>query len=246
MLANGGVNRLPTWRDSVGGENSQGDASGWATRAGVPSRVPRSPEEAADLIRSLGPDHTVLVDCPPGRLRDQRMAGVGVVLADALLLPSGSGRPELDALGRAIRALDELAERGAALKAGVILNHFRETTRNRVVEEGLCLAKLPLLGRLSERAAFPEAFADGRSLVNLGGAAAFEAKKLWSRIESWPTFRTCTDQYFRNFIADLNRLVYFLHFSGPVRPFLFPKRPGGGESPGGWRPPPPGLHTAPA
>lgn len=147
--------------------------------------MPRSPEEAADLIRSLGPDHTVLVDCPPGRLRDQRMAGVGVVLADALLLPSGSGRPELDALGRAIRALDELAERGAALKAGVILNHFRETTRNRVVEEGLCLAKLPLLGRLSERAAFPEAFADGRSLVNLGGAAAFEAKKLWSRIESW-------------------------------------------------------------
>jgi|GEM_PF-3127726 chromosome partitioning protein len=163
----------------------QGDASGWATRAGVSSRVPRSPEEAADLIRSLGPDHTVLVDCPPGRLRDQRMAGVGVVLADALLLPSGSGRPELDALGRAIRALDELAERGAALKAGVILNHFRETTRNRVVEEGLRLAKLPLLGRISERAAFPEAFADGRSLVNLGGAAAFEAKKLWSRIESW-------------------------------------------------------------
>ncbi len=163
----------------------QRDASGWATRAGVPSRVPRSPEEAADLIRSLGPDHTVLVDCPPGRLRDQRMAGVGVVLADALLLPSGSGRPELDALGRAIRALDELADRGATLRAGVILNHFRETTRNRVVEEGLRLAKLPLLGRLSERAAFPEAFADGRSLVHLGGAAAFEAKKLWSRVESW-------------------------------------------------------------
>lgn len=121
----------------------QGDASGWATRAGIPSQVPGSPEEAADLIRSLGPNHTVLVDCPPGRLRDQRMAGVGVVLADALLLPSGSGRPELDALGRAIRALDEMAERGAALKAGVILNHFRETTRNRVVEEGLRLA-LPI------------------------------------------------------------------------------------------------------
>jgi chromosome partitioning protein len=163
----------------------QGDASGWATRAGFPSRMPRSPKEAADLIRLFGPDHTVLVDCPPGRLKDQPMAGVGVVLADALLLPSGSGRPELDALGRAIRALDELAERGAAPKAGVILNHFRETTRNRVVEEGLRLAKIPLLGRLSERAAFPEAFADGRSLVNLGGAAAFEAKKLWSRIESW-------------------------------------------------------------
>jgi cellulose biosynthesis protein BcsQ len=163
----------------------QGDASGWATRAGVPSRTPGSPEEAADLIRSLGPDHTVLVNCFPGRLRDQRMAGVGVVLADALLLPSASGRPELDALGRAIRALDELAERGAALKAGVILNHFRETTRNRVVEEGLRLAKLPLLGRLSERAAFSEAFADGRSLVHLGGAAAHEAKTLWSRIESW-------------------------------------------------------------
>ena len=163
----------------------QGDASGWASRAGVPAMAPGSPEEAADLLRSLGTDHTVLVDCPPGRLRDQRMAGVGVVLADALVLPSGSGRPELDALGRAIRALDELAERGAALKAGVVLNHFRETTRNRVVEEGLRLAKLPLLGRLSERAAFPEAFADGRNLVHLGGAAAHEAKSLWSRVESW-------------------------------------------------------------
>lgn len=163
----------------------QCDASSWASRAGVTSKVPGSPEEAADLLRSLGPDHTVLVDCPPGRLRDQRMAGVGVVLADALLLPSGSGRPELDALGRAIRALDEMAGRGAALKAGVVLNHFRETTRNRVVEEGLRLAKLPLLGRLSERAAFPEAFADGRNLIHLGGAAAHEAKTLWSRIESW-------------------------------------------------------------
>lgn len=163
----------------------QGDASGWASRAGVPSLAPGSPEEAADLIRSLGIDHTVVVDCPPGRLRDQRMAGVGVLLADFLILPSGSGRPELDALGRAIRALDDLAERGAPLKAGVVLNHFRETTRNRVVEEGLRLAKLPLLGRLSERAAFPEAFADGRNLVNLGGAAAYEAKMLWSRIESW-------------------------------------------------------------
>ncbi len=163
----------------------QGDASGWAARAGVPNLVPGSPEEAADLIRSLSPAHTVLVDCPPGRLRDQRMAGVGVLLADHLILPSGSGRPELDALGRAIRALDDLAERGASLKAGVVLNHFRETTRNRVVEEGLRLAKVPLLGRLSERAAFPEAFAEGRNLIQLGGAAAHEAKMLWSRIESW-------------------------------------------------------------
>lgn len=162
----------------------QGDASGWAERAGVGFRKASTPEEAAALLKSLG-DHTVLVDCPPGRLRDQRIAGVGVLLADALIMPAGSGRPDLDALGRGIRALDELGERGADLKAGVVLNHFRETTRSRVVEEGLRLAKLPLLGRLSERAAFPEAFADGRNLVNLGGAAAYEAKSLWSRIESW-------------------------------------------------------------
>lgn len=163
----------------------QGDAAAYAVRAGIANHAPGTPEEAADLIKSLGDGNTVIVDCPPGRLRDQRMAGVGVVLADALLIPGGSGRPDLDALGRAIRALDELAQRGAALKAGVILNHFRETTRSRVVEEGLRLAKLPLLGRLSERAAFPEAFADGKSLVNLGGAAAHEAKALFGRIESW-------------------------------------------------------------
>ena len=163
----------------------QGDASEWAARAGVPCHAPTTPQEAADLIRSLGPGHTVLVDCPPGRLKDQRMAGVGVLAADVLLLPTGSGRPDLSALGRAIKALGELAERGADLKAGVILNHFRETSRSRVVEEGLALGKLPFLGRIAERAAYPEAFAEGRSLVDLGGAAAHEAKTLWARIENW-------------------------------------------------------------
>lgn len=163
----------------------QGDAAAYAKRAGIPSRAPATPEEAAELIRALGEDHMVIVDCPPGRLRDQRMAGVGVLLADALIIPGGSGRPDLDALGRAIRALDELSERGATIKAGVVLNHYRETTRSRVVKEGLRLAKIPLLGRLSERAAFPEAFADGKNLINLGGAAAHESKALWAAIEFW-------------------------------------------------------------
>lgn len=163
----------------------QGDASGWASRAGVPNVAPGSPEEAADLIRSLATNHTVLVDCPPGRLRDQPIADVGVVLADAIFLPSGSGRQDVDALWRAVRTLHQLAERGANFKAGVILNHYRETNRNRVFEEGLRPANLPLIGRLSERAAFPKAFADGRNLIHLGGAAAHEAKTLWSRIESW-------------------------------------------------------------
>lgn len=163
----------------------QGDTSGYAQRAGIEAHAPRTPEEARDLIQGLGPDRLVLVDCPPGRLRDQRMAGVGVLLADALILPAGSGRPDLDALGRAMRALEDLRERGATLKAGVILNHFRETTRSRVVEEGLRIGRLPLLGKLSERTAFPEAFADGRNLVNLGGAAAHEAKSLWGGVASW-------------------------------------------------------------
>jgi cellulose biosynthesis protein BcsQ len=163
----------------------QGDAVRWAKRAGVPFRNPCSPEDAAEVLQKLSIDHLVVVDCPPGRLRDQRMAGVGVLLADALIIPGGSGRPDLDALGRAIRAIDEVREKGAMLKAGVVLNHYRETTRSRVVEEGLKLAKLPLLGRLSERAAFPEAFSDGKSLISLGGAAAHEAKTLWTNIESW-------------------------------------------------------------
>jgi len=113
------------------------------------------------------------------------MAGVGVILSDILIIPAGSGRPDLDALGRGIRAMDDLAARGATLKAGFVLNHFRETTRSRVVEEGLRLAKIPFLGRLSERAAYPEAFSEGKNLINSGGAASREAKTLWSNIESW-------------------------------------------------------------
>lgn len=163
----------------------QGDSLEWARRAGVESHAPATPEAAVELIRSLRTNHTVVVDCPPGRLRDQRMAGVGVLSADALILPTGSGRPDLSALGRAIKALEELEAKGAPVKAGVVLNHFRETSRSRVVAEGLQLAKRPLLGRLGERAAFPEAFSEGKSLINVGGAAAHEAKTLWNQIDSW-------------------------------------------------------------
>jgi len=163
----------------------QGDTAAWGLRAGVHGHAPATPEEAAALIRTLGDDHTVLVDCPPGRLRSQPMAGVGVLLADVLIIPTGSGKPDLDALGRAIKALEELERKGATLLAGVVLNHFRETTRARVVEEGLRLGKLPYLGRLTERAAFPEAFSEGRNLINTGGAASHEAKTLWNNIDSW-------------------------------------------------------------
>lgn len=162
----------------------QGDAAGWASRAGIPFHRPQSPEKAAEVIQSLD-DWMVIVDCPPGRLKDNRLAGVGVLLSDALLIPAGSGRPDLDALGRGIKALEELDQRGAPLKAGVVLNHFRETIRNRVVEEGLRLAKLAYLGHLGERATYPDWFAEGRDMTGLNGAAAFEAKTLWARIDSW-------------------------------------------------------------
>lgn len=113
------------------------------------------------------------------------MAGVGVLSCDALLIPTGSGRPDLNALGRAIKGVEELNNKGGGIKAGVVLNHFRETTRARVVEEGLGLAKIPLLGRLAERTAYPEAFSEGRSLLALGGAAAHEAKSLVARVAEW-------------------------------------------------------------
>jgi len=163
----------------------QGDTADWARRAGCPFHAPQSPEEAARLIQALEEEHTVLVDCPPGRLRNQPMAGVGVLSSDILIIPTGSGKPDLNALGRGIRAVEELVGKGASLKAGVVLNHFRETTRSRVVEEGLRLGKLPFLGRLTERAAYPEAFSEGRNLLATGGAASHEAKILWSNIASW-------------------------------------------------------------
>jgi cellulose biosynthesis protein BcsQ len=163
----------------------QGDSREWAQRAGVSWHAPETPDAAAFLLKSLTPDHTVLVDCPPGRLRDQRLAGVGVISADALILPTGSGRPDLNALGRAILVVEELNRKGASIKAGIVLNHFRETSRSRVVEEGLRLAKLPLLGRLGERTAFPEAFSEGRSLTKLSGSGAHEARMLCESIESW-------------------------------------------------------------
>jgi cellulose biosynthesis protein BcsQ len=113
------------------------------------------------------------------------MAGAGVLSCDALLIPTGTGKPDLNALGRAIKALEELNAKGAGIKAGVILNHFRETTRARTVEEGLGLVKITLLGRLAERTSYPEAFSDGRNLLNLGGAAAYEAKALVARVAKW-------------------------------------------------------------
>lgn len=163
----------------------QGDSSEWASRFGLRTETPDTPQGAAELIKGLAKTYFVVVDCPPGRLKDQPMAGVGVLSCNALLIPTGSGRPDLNALGRAIKGLEELNGEGAGIKAGVILNHFRETTRARVVEEGLSLAKVPLLGRLAERTAYPEAFSEGRNLLHLGGAAAHEAKTLVARLAEW-------------------------------------------------------------
>jgi cellulose biosynthesis protein BcsQ len=163
----------------------QGDSAEWATKFGLRVETPDTPAEAAAIIKSLKKSFFVVVDCPPGRLKDQPMAGAGVLSCDALLIPTGTGKPDLNALGRAIKALEELNAKGAGIKAGVILNHFRETTRARTVEEGLGLVKITLLGRLAERTSYPEAFSDGRNLLNLGGAAAYEAKALVARVAKW-------------------------------------------------------------
>ena len=163
----------------------QGDASRWAGKASYPCIVPSSEAEIRDLVTEKANSRDLVVlDCPPGH--DQR-ALMGAATARLVVIPTRSGEADVVAFGRGLTVLQGLRARGnPGMKIGVVLNAFRETARARSVQEALRQksgdGRFFYLGHLGERVAVEESYANGKSLLIVGGAAAFEAKEIVEQI----------------------------------------------------------------
>ena len=158
----------------------QGDAARWCRRANHPSDELTEDHYAALLGEKANSRDTVVVDCPPGH---DRRSLVGAGLAALVILPTRSGDSDLVAMGRSLELLGKLSDQGNPdMLIGVVLNYFRHTARSAATAEALAKNAerrgYHYLGELGHRTAFEEAYADGKSPLILGGAAAHEARKV--------------------------------------------------------------------
>jgi len=92
-------------------------------------------------------------------------------------------------MGRSLELLGKLRDQGNPdLIVGVVLNYFRNTARSAATTEALAKNAVTrgyhYLGELGHRAAFEEAYADGRSPLAFGGAAAHEARSVVEAVRS--------------------------------------------------------------
>jgi chromosome partitioning protein len=163
----------------------QGDASRWAGKASYPCTAPGGEVEIRELVASKANSRDLVVlDCPPGH--DQR-ALLGAATARLVVIPTRSGEADVVAFGRGLTVLQSLQARGNPdMMIGVVLNAYRETARARSVQEALQSkakeGRFVYLGHLGERIAVEESYANGKSLLYVGGAASFEAKQIVEKI----------------------------------------------------------------
>ena len=169
----------------------QGDASRWAAKASYPCTAPGTEAEIRDLVTvKANSKDLVVLDCPPGH--DQR-ALLGAATARLVVIPTRSGEADVVAFGRGMTVLLGLQARGnPGMKIGVVLNAFRETARARSVQEALQAkskdGRFIYLGHLGERIAVEESYANGKNLLYVGGAAAFEARQIVEKIAASSIF----------------------------------------------------------
>ena len=169
----------------------QGDATRWAAKASYPCSAPDSEAEIRALVTAkANSKDLVVLDCPPGH-EERALLGAGT--ARLVVIPTRSGEADVVAFGRGMTVLLGLQAKGnPGMRIGVVLNAFRETARARSVQEAL-LAKsregrFIYLGHLGERIAVEESYANGKSLLYVGGAASFEAKQIIEQIAASKIF----------------------------------------------------------
>jgi cellulose biosynthesis protein BcsQ len=163
----------------------QGDAARWAKRAGIACEWIDDDQGAkAFLIEKASSRDLVVVDCPPGQ-GPRSLIAAG--LASLVLVPTKPGEQDVIALGRALTVLFK-AKRGGnpGMEIGVLLNGAKETTRSSTVEEALkkeaAKGAFHYLGRLDHRTAVENAYPEGRTLLQAGGAVANEMRTVLENI----------------------------------------------------------------
>lgn len=159
----------------------QGDATRWAALRGQETLVPKDRKALETLLRGKGGR---VVDCPPGQSPEALTA---VALADLLVVPTRSGEADLVALGRTLDVARRVRKARPDLQVGLVLSLARETGRAKGVEAALRAqsgAEYAYLGRLSARVGVEEAAVSGKTLLQMGGAVAHEARQILEAVAS--------------------------------------------------------------
>jgi len=166
----------------------QGDAARWAKRAGLACRLIDDDNEARDfLVTKAASRDLVVVDCPPGQgVRPLIAAG----LSSVVLVPTKPGEQDVIALGRALTVLGKAKSSGnPGMEIMVILNGAKETTRSSMVEEALRQESgkgtFHYLGRLDHRTSVENAYPEGKTLLQAGGAAANEMRSVLEKLRNF-------------------------------------------------------------
>jgi cellulose biosynthesis protein BcsQ len=170
----------------------QGDAFRWANRAGIEGRLIDDDIEArAFLTEKATSRDLVVVDCPPGQgTRSLVAAGLSTVV----LVPTKPGEQDVIALGRAITVLMKAKTSGnPGMEIAVILNGAKETNRSSMVEEALRQEAgkgvFSYLGRLDHRTSVENAYPEGKTLLQAGGAAANEMRSILEKLRNCKILR---------------------------------------------------------
>lgn len=186
------VNTASYYRLPLVDLDPQGDASRWAQRAGVPCRLIDDDAEArVFLMEKATSRDLVVVDCPPGQgIRSLVAAG----LSSLVLVPTKPGEQDVIALGRALTVLMKARNAGnPGMEIAVVLNGAKETNRSANVEEALrneaTKGVFRYLGRLDHRTAVENAYPEGKTLLQIGGAAANEMRSVLEQLRTCKIFR---------------------------------------------------------
>jgi hypothetical protein len=100
-----------------------------------------------------------------------------VALADLVVIPARSGEADMVALGRSLDIAQRVRAARPWAQVGLVLNLVRETGRAKGVEAALRAQAgrdYQWLGRICARVGAEEAYANGRTLIQAGGAVAHE------------------------------------------------------------------------
>jgi len=159
----------------------QGDALRWgrARREAGDNTLEVSAIRTADEVRiALTTTAGAVADCPPGQSDEALTA---VALADLLIIPCRTGDADMVALGRSLDVARRVRQARPEIQVGLVLNLARETGRARGVEAALraqCGANSIWLGRMGARVGIEEAYANRRTLLEVGGAVAHEFRAI--------------------------------------------------------------------
>ena len=170
----------------------QGDASRWAKRAGIECQLIDDDIEARAFLTTKATSRDlVVVDCPPGQgVRSLVAAGLSTVV----LVPTKPGEQDVIALGRALTVLMRAKTSGnPGMEIAVILNGAKETNRSSMVEEALRQEAekgvFSYLGRLDHRTSVENAYPEGKTLLQAGGAAANEMRSILEKLRNCKILR---------------------------------------------------------